>query len=79
LLKYIFNKIYKSKTPAQRFKKSIYLLKFKKFNRFFKVFTANAAGRNNLGRITVFSKGVKKKLLHYQILFLLYGIRNYLQ
>jgi ribosomal protein L2 len=37
------------------------LLKFSKFKKFFKVFYKNKSGRNNIGRITVYSKGVKKK------------------
>ncbi len=61
MLSCIFNKIYKPKTPSQRFKKSIFLLKFKNLKKFFKIFIKNSSGRNNLGRITVYSKGLKKK------------------
>jgi large subunit ribosomal protein L2 len=37
------------------------LLKFKNFIKFFRFFSKNNAGRNNIGGITVFSKGLKKK------------------
>lgn len=53
--------MYKPKTPSQRFRKSIYLLKSKNLNKFFRLYIQNSAGRNNIGRITVFSKGLKKK------------------
>ena len=61
MLNCIFNKLCKPKTPSQRFKKSIFLLKYKNFYKFFKIFFKNNAGRNNLGCVTVFSKGLKKK------------------
>lgn len=58
---YIFIKICKPTTQTQRFKKTTFLLKFKNFIKFFKFFNKNNAGRNNIGGITVFSKGLKKK------------------
>ncbi len=58
---YIFSKIHKSKTPTQRFKKSNYLIKFNTVKKYFRFFLKNNSGRNNNGRITVFSKGLKKK------------------
>ena len=40
-----------------RFKKTMYSIKFKKLKNYFFKFFKNNAGRNNLGKITVFSKG----------------------
>jgi hypothetical protein len=58
---YIFSKIQKPKTPTQRFKKSNFLIKFIKIKKYFRFFLKNNSGRNNNGKITVFSKGLKKK------------------
>jgi hypothetical protein len=38
----------------------MFLLKFKKIKKHFKVFAKNNSGRNNSGSITVFSKGLRK-------------------
>ena len=62
LLTNIFTKVHKPTTPSQRFKKTLFLFKFIKIKKFFKIFLKNNAGRNNAGRITVFSKGIKKKI-----------------
>lgn len=59
LLKNIFIKVHKPTSSTQRFKKSIFLIKFTKISKVFKNFYKNNAGRNNSGRITVFSKGIK--------------------
>ena len=40
----------------------MFLLKFSKPNKLFKIFFKNCAGRNNKGHVTVFSKGSRKKL-----------------
>lgn len=46
-------------TSTQRFKQSIYKIKFKKKNNFKKIFFKNNSGRNNSGKITILSKGKK--------------------
>jgi ribosomal protein L2 len=57
----MYIKPFKPITNTLRFKKSIFLIKFKKIFKKFKIFTKNSAGRNNTGRVTVYSKGFKKK------------------
>ena len=47
---------------SQRFKKTTFLLKFKKIIKHFNILLQNSAGRNNQGSITVFSKGLKKRI-----------------
>ena len=46
---------------SQRFKKNTYLLRYEPFKKFFKFFIKHTAGRNNQGKITLFSKSFKKK------------------
>ena len=60
LIRIVYIKTYKPTTSTLRFKKSIFLIKFKKIFKFFKIFTKNNAGRNNSGIITLYSKGNKK-------------------
>lgn len=57
----IFIKNIKPCTNAQRFQKKSFLIKFKPLLTFFKKNSNNKAGRNNMGNITVFTKGRKKK------------------
>jgi ribosomal protein L2 len=57
----VYIKTYKPTTNTLRFKKSIFLLKFKNFFKKFKIFTKNNSGRNNSGIITVYSKCSRKK------------------
>ena len=61
LIIFIFSKICKPTTPTQRFKKSNFLIKFNTIKKYFRFFLKNNSGRNNNGRITVYSKGLKKK------------------
>lgn len=58
----IFTKIHKPTTSTQRFKKSTFLINFLKIKKFFKIFLKNNSGRNNSGRITILSKGIRKKI-----------------
>lgn len=60
---YIFIKFYKPTTSVQRFRKSTFLIKFKKLKSLFRFFLPNNAGRNNNGLVTVLSKSKKKKIL----------------
>jgi ribosomal protein L2 len=57
----VYIKSFKPTTNTLRFKKSIFLLKFKKIFKIFKIFNKNNAGRNNSGILTIYSKGLKKK------------------
>ena len=63
LLKYMFIKLYKPTTNTLRFKKNIFMVKFKTLFKKFKFFLKNNAGRNNYGGVTVFSKGKKERNL----------------
>ena len=65
LLYIVYIKSYKPTTTTLRFKKCVFLLKFKKIFKIFKFFTKNNAGRNNMGIITIYSKGLKKKKYKY--------------
>jgi large subunit ribosomal protein L2 len=60
-IKHIFIKTIIAKTPSQRFKKTIFLLKYPNLQKPFKYYNKNKAGRNNVGRITIYSKGFKTK------------------
>lgn len=57
----MYIKSYKPVTNTLRFKKSMFLVKFKKILKKFKVFTKNSSGRNNSGVVTIYSKCSKKK------------------
>ena len=59
----MYIKTYKPVTNTLRFKKSIFILKFKNFFKKFKIFTKNNSGRNNSGIITIYSKCKRKKKL----------------
>ena len=67
-INYIFIQKCKAITNTQRFKKSLFKFKFQKISKIFKYFFKNNAGRNNQGKLTLFSKGTKLKknsiLLH---------------
>lgn len=56
----VYIKLYKPVTNSLRFKKSMFLVRFKKIFKKFKIFTKNNAGRNNSGVLTIYSKGFKK-------------------
>jgi hypothetical protein len=61
LINIVYIKTFKPITNTLRFKKSMFLIKFKKIFKSFKFFTKNNAGRNNSGIITLYSKGSKKR------------------
>ena len=57
----MYIKTYKPVTSTLRFKKNIFLIKFKKILKKFKMFTRNNSGRNNSGISTLYSKSKTKK------------------
>ena len=60
LLYVVYIKSYKPTTSTVRFKKSMFLVKFKKICKNFKFFTKNNSGRNNSGILTLYSKASTK-------------------
>ena len=58
----MFIQNHKPITSCKRSTKSLYLYKFKKLFKLFKIFFKNNSGRNNQGNVTIFSKGKKHKL-----------------
>ena len=70
LLYIVYIKSYKPITNTLRFKKSMFLVKFKKIFKKFKIFLKNNSGRNNNGVVTIYSKcGLKRqnKMLCFSI------------
>lgn len=59
---YIFITKFKPTTSTKRNNKRLFLIKFFKLNKFFRFLCKNNSGRNNSGKITVFSKGKKKRI-----------------